>query len=185
LIQTSRTYREILQDNLFTFINGAYFFLSLVLIALGRVSDVLVMASVVLLNVAINLVQEVRAKKKLDNIALLTRPRATVIREGQERSLDPAEIVRGDLLVVRPGDQIVVDGSMVSASDLKVDESLLTGESDLIPKQTGDPLYSGSFCVSGTGCYKAEKVGTESLASKLTAEARKFRKVLTPLQQLI
>lgn len=79
-LQTSRTYREILRDNLFTFINGVYFFLSLVLIALGRASDVVVLASVVLLNVVINVVQEIRAKEKLDKIALITRPKATVIR---------------------------------------------------------------------------------------------------------
>jgi cation-transporting ATPase E len=184
-VKTSRTYWDILRDNLFTFINGAYFFLSLVLIALGQVSDVVVMASVVLLNVVINLVQETRAKKKLDKIALLTRPKASVIREGQEREIDPGEIVVGDVLVVRPGDQIVVDGAIVGEGEIKVDESLLTGESDLIPKQAGDPVYSGSFCVSGTVCYEAEKVGAESLANKMTAEARKFRKVLTPLQYRI
>jgi cation-transporting P-type ATPase E len=184
-LQTSRTYWEILRDNLFTFINGAYFFLSLVLIALGRASDVLVLAFVVLLNVIINVVQEIRAKQKLDNIALITRPKANVIREGQERSIDPSEIVVGDVLVVRPGDQIVVDGIIVGDGEIKVDESLLTGESDLIAKQAGTPVYSGSFCVSGTACYEAEKVGAESLASKMTAEARKFRKVLTPLQHRI
>lgn len=184
-VQTSRTYWDILRDNLFTFINGAYFFLSLVLIALGRASDVLVLASVVLLNVVINVVQEIRAKKKLDNIALLTRPKASVIRAGQERSIDPAEIVIGDVLIVRPGDQIVVDGAIIGESAIKVDESLLTGESDLISKQTGDPVYSGSFCVSGKGYYEAEKVGADSLASRMTTEARRFRKVLTPLQQHI
>ncbi|MFB2936762.1 HAD-IC family P-type ATPase [Aerosakkonemataceae cyanobacterium BLCC-F154] len=184
-IQTSRTYREILRDNLFTFINGAYFFLSLVLIALGRASDVLVLAFVVLLNVVINLIQEVRAKQKLDKIALITRPKASVIREGQEREIDPAEIVVGDVLVVRPGDQIVVDGAVVGEGNIKVDESLLTGESDLIGKQAGDRVFSGSFCVTGTAFYTAEKVGAESLASKMTAEARKFRKVLTPLQRNI
>ena len=182
-VQTSRRYWDILRDNLFTFINGVYFFLSLVLIVLGRASDVLVLAFVILLNVVINVIQEIRAKRKLDKIALVTRPKASVLRDGQEREIDPREIVVGDLLLLRPGDQIVVDGSIVGAGEVKVDESLLTGESDLIPKQTGAPVYSGSFCVSGSGCYEAEKVGAESLASKMTAEARKFRKVLTPLQQ--
>jgi cation-transporting P-type ATPase E len=184
-LQTSRTYWEILRDNLFTFINGVYFFLSLVLIGLGRGSDVVVLASVVLLNVVINVVQEIRAKKKLDKIALITRPKATVMRSGQEQIIDPQDIVQGDVLVVGPGDQIVVDGSLVGEGEIKVDESLLTGESDLIPKRSDDPVYSGSFCVSGKAYYVAEKVGAESLASKMTAEARKFRKVLTPLQQQI
>lgn len=183
-LQTSRTYWDILRHNLFTFINGAYFFLSLVLIALGRASDVLVLAVVILLNVVINLIQEIRAKQKLDRIALITRPKASVIRDGQEREIAPSEIVVGDVMVVRPGDQIVVDGAIVNGK-MNVDESLLTGESDQIPKQTGDPVYSGSFCVSGTAGYEAEKVGAESLASKMTAEARKFRKVQTPLQHQI
>lgn len=184
-IQTSRTYWEILRDNLLTFINGVYFFLSLVLIALEQVSDVAVLAFVILLNVVVNIIQEIRAKQKLDTIALVTRPQASVIREGREREIDPSEIVLGDLLVVRPGDRIVVDGSVVGAGEIEVDESLLTGESDLIAKQAGDLVYSGSFCVGGTVCYEAEKVGAESLASKMTAEARKFRKVLTPLQSQV
>jgi magnesium-transporting ATPase (P-type) len=172
-IQSSRTYWDILRDNLFTFINGVYFFLSLVLIALGRASDVLVLAFVVLLNVVINVIQEIRAKQKLDKIALITRPKASVIREEQEREIDPAEIVVGDVLVVRPGDQIVVDGSIVGEGEIKVDESLLTGESDLIPKQAGDRVYSGSFCVSGKGCYEAEKVGAESLARAKPDKSKK------------
>ncbi|WP_315889745.1 HAD-IC family P-type ATPase [Kovacikia minuta] len=184
-LQTSRTYWDILRDNLFTFINGVYLFLSLVLIVLGRASDVVVLAFVILLNVVVNLVQEVRAKNKLDKIALVTRPQAIVIRSGEERVIDPNEIVLGDVLVVHPGDQIVVDGSVVGDGSMKVDESLLTGESDLIPKQEGDPVYSGSFCVSGTACYGAEKVGADSLANKMTAAARKFRKSLTPLQRQI
>ncbi|PZV11181.1 MAG: haloacid dehalogenase [Leptolyngbya sp.] len=184
-VQTSRTYWDILRTNLFTFINGVYFFLSLVLIALGLVSDVMVLAFVILLNVVVNVIQEIRAKQKLDKIALLTRPKASVIREGKQRDIDPSQIVLGDVLLVSPGDQIVVDGSVVGEGEIKVDESLLTGESDLIAKQAGDPVYSGSFCVSGIACYEAEKVGADSLASKMTAEARKFRKVLTPLQHRI
>ncbi|MCY7394063.1 MAG: HAD-IC family P-type ATPase, partial [Leptolyngbyaceae cyanobacterium CAN_BIN12] len=137
------------------------------------------------LNVIVNVIQEIRAKQKLDKIALLTRPKASVIREGQQRDIDPSQIVLGDVLLVNPGDQIVVDGSVVGEVEIKVDESLLTGESDLIAKQSGDPVFSGSFCVSGTACYEAEKVGADSLASKMTAEARKFRKVLTPLQHRI
>lgn len=184
-IQTSRTYSDILRDNLFTFINWLYFFISLLLIALGRASDVIVLAFVVLLNVVINLIQEVRAKKKLDKIALLTRPHATVMRDGQERVIDPREIVVGDVLVVGPGDQIVVDGSVVGDGEMQVDESLLTGESDLIPKQAGDPVYSGSFCVSGKAYYEAEQVGLDCVANKMTAAARKFQKSLTPLQRSI
>jgi len=128
-------------------------------------------------------VQEIRAKRVLDRIALLTRPKATVMRKEQESLVDPGEIVIDDILVVRPGDQIVVDGPMVSDGHLEVDESLLSGESDLIPKRLGDHLYSGSFCVSGSACYRAEQVGQESVANQITRGARAFRRIYTPLQR--
>ncbi len=109
----------------------------------------------------VSVVQELRAKRTLDRIALLTRPQAVAIREGQERLIDPGDIVVGDLLVVRPGDQIVVDGSVVDSGRLEVDESLLTGEADPVSKRAGDWLNSGSFCLSGDAYYRAEKVGVD------------------------
>ncbi len=180
---TGRTYPAMLRDNVFTFINNVLFVLCAALIALGEVSDAVIAAGVVLGNVVVSLFQEVRTKRTLDRIALLTRPRAAVIRDGREQSVDPAEIVRGDTMIVRPGDQIIVDGPLVSDGELEVDESLLTGESEAVPKRSGDPLYSGSFCVAGSGVYLAEKVGAESFAHKLTAQARGFRRVLTPMQR--
>lgn len=184
-LRSSRTYADIFRDNLFTFINIVLFFISLVLILLGRVSDVWVIAFVISANAIVNIYQEIRAKRKLDQIALLTRPKVTLIREGRERIVDPNDIVVGDLLVIHPGDQVVVDGVAVGDGEFNMDESLLTGESDLIPKKAGDPIYSGSFCVSGAGVYIAEKVGQESYANKLTAGAKTFRRVLTPLQKEI
>jgi cation-transporting ATPase E len=105
------------------------------------------------------------------------------VRAGQEKVADPNEIVVDDLLMVRPGDQIVVDGRVVGDGAINMDESLLTGESDLISKKAGDTLYSGSFCVSGSAHYVAEKVGKDSYANQLTAGAKTFRRVLTPLQK--
>ncbi len=183
--QTSRSYVQILRQNAFTFINTVLFAIGIVLILMGRIGDAVVTAGLVLLNVVVGLVQEGRAKRTLDRIALLTRPQATVIREGRERTVDPNEIVLGDVLVVRPGDQIVVDGQMIDDGRIDVDESLLTGESDLIPKRAGDTVYSGSFCVTGSGLYEAQKVGDDSLANQLAAGARVFRQVKTPLQRNI
>ncbi len=185
--QTSRSYVTILRQNAFTFINTVLFAIGIVLILLGRSGDAAVTAGLVLMNVVVGVVQEGRAKHKLDQIALLTRPKAMVIREGQERTIDPSEIVLGDVLVARPGDQIVVDGQVVGPedADMDVDESLLTGESDLIPKGPGDPVYSGSFCMTGSALYEAQKVGTASLANQITAGARTFRQVKTPLQREI
>jgi cation-transporting ATPase E len=189
-VRTSRSYFQIICENVFTFVNMVLFGLGTALVLLGRPSDAIVSVLVILINVIVSVFQEIRAKRTLDRIALLTRPKATVLRDGQEQAVDPDEIVLGDILVLRLGDQVVVDGQVVGeasggASRAELDESLLTGESDLIRKQGGDPVYSGSFCVTGSILYEAQKVGIDSLASQLTASARAFRRVLTPLQQQI
>ncbi|MDX2232802.1 MAG: HAD-IC family P-type ATPase [Leptolyngbyaceae cyanobacterium bins.349] len=184
-MQSSRPYSQILKENLFTFINAVFFTISLVMFLLGRVGDAVLVVVVIFGGVLVNICQEIWAKRKLDEIALLYRPKASVMRDQQEINVDPSEIVLGDILVLRPGDQIVVDGSVVGSGRIEVDEALLTGESDLIPKTTNDPVYSGSFCVSGTACYVAEKVGTETVAFKLMTGARAFRQVLTPVQHEI
>ncbi|MBN1137719.1 MAG: HAD-IC family P-type ATPase [Anaerolineae bacterium] len=189
-VRTSRSYFQIIRENVFTFVNLVLFGLGTALVLLGRPSDAIVSVLVILFNVIVSVVQEIRAKRTLDRIALLTRPRATVLRDGQEQAVDPGDIVLGDILILRPGDQVVVDGQLVGGvgggtGRAELDESLLTGESDLIRKQSGDLVYSGSFCVTGSVLYEAQKVGIDSLASQLTTSARAFRRVLTPLQQQI
>jgi len=180
---TGRSYRQIIGENVFTFINVSLFLLGLALVLLGRPTDALVSTGVVALNVLVSVVQEVRAKRTLDHITLLTRPQATVVRDGRERAVSPADLVVGDVLVVGPGDQIVVDGRVVGEGRMDVDESQLTGESDLVPKVAGALVYSGSFCVTGRARYAAERVGAQSVASQITAGARAFRRILTPLQR--
>lgn len=184
-LQSSRPYSQILKENLFTFVNAAFFTISLVMFALGRLGDAVLVVVVIFGGVLVNICQEIWAKRKLDEIALLYRPKASVIRDGKEHQVDPSELVLGDVLLLRPGDQIVVDGAIADDGRIEVDESLLTGESDLIPKTTHDPVFSGSFCVSGTACYAAEKVGTETVAFKIMSGARAFRQVLTPVQREI
>ncbi|HEY9660909.1 MAG TPA: HAD-IC family P-type ATPase, partial [Allocoleopsis sp.] len=181
-LRTSRSYWQIFEENLFTFINAIFFAISLVMFLLNRVGDAILVVIVIFGGVLVNIYQEIWAKQQLDRIALLHRPKASVIRDGQLQEIDPSQLVLGDIVVLHPGDQIMVDGEIVGSGRVEVDESLLTGESDLIPKQAGDPVYSGSFCVSGTACYEAQKVGTETVAYKLMAGARAFRRVLTPLQ---
>ncbi len=182
-IETSRSYWDILRQNLFTFINIVLFTIGAFLILLGLWGDAIVSVGVVMMNVVVSVVQEFRAKAKLDKIALLTRPQATVIRDGIEKTVDPSEIVLGDLIVVKAGDQIVVDGIFRGEGRIECDESLLTGESDLIPKRNGDDVFSGSFVVNGSGAYEATRVGAESFANKLTATAKQFRVSRTPLQR--
>lgn len=181
-LRPTQSYWEIIQANVFTFINNVLFTLGAVLIALERVADAVVAVGVILINVAVSLVQEIRAKRTLERIALLTRPTATVLRDGEERSVDPTAVVRGDWLVLRPGDQLVADGELREGR-VEMDESLLSGESDPIPKDPGDAVYSGSFCVSGDACLEITQVGEDSVANRLAAGARQYRRVLTPLQQ--
>jgi len=183
--KSSRSYALILRENLFVPVNIIMFALGLALILLGQVSDALISVGVAFFNVVVGTVQEIRAKRTLDRIILLTRPQATVVRVGREQLIDPGELVVGDLLLLRPGDQVIVDGRLVSDEHPEVDESLLTGESEPVQKQQGDWLYSGSFCVSGSAYYLAEKVGAQSLAHRLTEDARAFRRVYTPLQRQI
>jgi cation-transporting ATPase E len=181
--RTSRPYKQILFENVFTFFNIVLFILGLLLVLLGKPTEAFITTGVVFTNVIVATIQEVRAKRKLDHIALLTRPKAKVVREGVERAVDPAEIVLGDVLVVEPGDQVVVDGAIVGDGRIDVDESLLTGESALAPKQPGDDLYSGSFCVTGRATYEVQKVGVDSLANQLTKGARSYTREYTPLQR--
>lgn len=180
----SRSYRQILRANFFTMMNAILLTLGLLLIAFGQVADAMLTAGIVFINGLIAIWQEVRAKRQLDRIALLNRPKTVAIRAGRESMIDPVEIVRGDILIARRGDQVVVDGQIV-AGQMEVDESLLTGESDPITASIGDPVYSGSFCLSGSARYVATQVGMASLASKLTAGARAFRQIRTPLQREI
>ncbi|MBP1705195.1 MAG: ATPase, P-type (transporting), superfamily, subfamily [Chloroflexi bacterium] len=179
---TGRTYGQIVRENVFTFINNVIFVLGILLVLVGRPLDALVSLAVIGTNIVVSVFQEIRAKRTLDRIALLTRPTATVVRDGAERSVQPEELVVGDILRVGPGDQVILDGRVVDGA-FEVDESQLTGESDLVPKRTGDPVYSGSFLVSGGGRFEVTAVGTASLANRITAGARSFRRVLTPLQR--
>lgn len=181
-LATSRSYRDILNENLFSFINIVFFAISVVMILLRRYSDAFLVVVVIFSGIIISVCQEIWAKRKLDEIALLNRPKASVIREGKKYDIDPGDIVQGDILVIATGDQILVDGVVVGDGRVDVDESLLTGESDLVPKCTGDTVYSGSFCVVGQGYFEATKVGTETVAYKLMTGARAFRQVYTPLQ---
>ncbi|MBN1285848.1 MAG: HAD-IC family P-type ATPase [Anaerolineae bacterium] len=180
-LPSSQSYWQIIRRNVFTFINAALFAIGLILILMHEVGNAVVTAGLVWMNVAVGLVQEVRAKRTLDRIALLTRPTATVIRAGQERAIDPRELVRDDVLVINAGDQLVVDGEVIEGK-ADMDESLLTGESNLVAKHPGDTVYSGSFCVAGRAVCRATQVGAASTANKLAVGARAFRQVKTPLQ---
>lgn len=182
---TSRTYGTILRTNVFSFYNTILFVIGATLLALGRYNDAFISVGLGLVNAVISSVQEIRAKRKLDRLQLLDRAAVRVVRDGRDVAISPEQVVRGDLVHVRPGEQVVVDGPLLDGGRVEVDESLLTGESASVLKQPGDDLLSGSFCVAGAGRQLARDVGPASYASRLTADARRVTTDKTPLQRRI
>ncbi len=136
-------------------------------------------------NTFIAIFQEIKAKRALDKVSLLLKKDVIVVRDDTEVSIDPTEIVIDDIIKIQRGDQAVVDGKVEFSNHLEIDESLLTGESNPIQKKEGDEILSGSFCLSGNGFYKAEKIGNESYAAQITQQAKKYKFDLTPLQKRI
>ncbi len=176
-----RTTREIFRANVLTPINaimGALF--ALILVA-GFPGDAL-FAGVIVSNSIIGTVQELRARRTLTNLAVLSAPGARVVRDGTAIDIDVSSVVADDLLELRPGDQVVVDGVVVDALGLEVDESLLTGEADPVDKTVGDRVLSGSFVAAGTGHVRATGIGSESYAAALAEEARRFTLVDSELR---
>ncbi len=133
---TGRTYAQIFRENIFTFINMVIFLLGMALVLVGRPSDALISLGVISANVLVSVVQEIRAKLTLDRIAVLTRPTALVVRDAVPHNVPPEELVVGDVLQVNPGDQIVLDGRVIGDGQMQVDESQLTGESNLVAKKS-------------------------------------------------
>ena len=181
---TSRSYASIVRANTLTVFNLILAAFGALTLAFGDWRDALFLG-VLLVNTAIGITQEVRAKRTLDRLALLVAPCATVVRDGVARAVDPGELVTGDLVRVKAGDQLVADGRLVRARDLRLDESILTGESEAAARSVGDELRSGAFVVEGTGAYEVTAVGDDSYAVRLLGEARAFRHPRSPLEQAV
>ncbi len=175
--------RDILVRNLLTLFNLLVVPAAVALFLLGDWRAGWAVSGMAVVNTAISLIQELRAKRLLDQLTLLAEPEVTVLREGTSHSIAAGEVVRGDLLVLTAGEAVVADGPLLTAHYLEVDESLLTGESDPVAKMPGDILLSGSLCVAGRGMYRADRVGCEAFAQRLTIEARRYRHSLSPLQR--
>ncbi len=177
----SRSIGEILRANVFTYFNGLIATLAVLVLVFGSPRDAL-FGLVAVVNIVIGVVQELRAKRTLDSLALLNAPRARVVRDGELAELDVEAVVLDDILCLSTGDQVVVDGTVCEADGLSVDESLLTGESDPVAKQPGDEVLSGSFVVAGSGRFQAIRVGDQAYAAKLAAEAKRFTLVRSELR---
>jgi cation-transporting P-type ATPase E len=173
---------RILRRNLFTILNGALFSVSLLLILLGRYLDAIFTGVPVAANVLVSVYLEFRAKRQLDRLTLIHTPRVTVLRDGTEHDIAPAQLVLGDVVKLVRGHQAVVDGRVLSGV-LEIDESVLTGESVPVVKKPGDAVRSGSVVVAGSAAVEATQVGTTTFASRLAAEAKKGRDERTPLRR--
>lgn len=168
-----KTTREIIHDNLFTYFNLIFVILTVLLCIAGSFRE-LTFLPVIILNTLIGIVQEVRAKKVLDNLTMLNAPHATVVRDGQKAVIDAEELVLDDIVIFNAGNQVCAD-AVVCAGEVQVNESLLTGESDEITKRKGDKLMSGSFIVSGKCHARLDKVGMDSYISRLTMKAKEMQ----------
>jgi cation-transporting ATPase E len=180
----SRTLGEILRANVLTPFNLLIGVLLVAIIAVGELKDSL-FGIVLVLNTGIGIVQEWRAKRTLDRLATLHAPRAMVRRDDGDHEVALDELVLDDLVVLRAGDQIPVDGDVVRTAGLEVDESLLTGESDPVQKDLGDELLSGAFVAVGNGAMRATRVGADTHAARLAEEARSFSLVRSELRDAI
>ena len=169
----SRTVGEIVRANVFTPFNALLGSLLVLIVWVGPIQDAL-FGVVLVLNAAVGIVQELRAKYTLERLRVLTDPLAKVVRDGSPQEVAVEQVVAEDVLRFRAGDQIVVDGEVLSEDGLEIDESLITGESEPVVKQVGDAVLSGSFVVAGSGFVTATEVGAQSYAAKLTADARRF-----------
>src|SRR5580704_4272420 len=175
--RTSRSVVEILRANILTRFNFLLGALLAVILVFGQLQDAL-FGIVLVTNALIGIAQELRAKRTLDRLAVLSAPRVRVIRDGA-----PHEIAVGDLVALRAGDQLVADGVVRASTSLEADESLLTGESEPVDKQAGDRLLSGSFVVAGSGGYQATAVGADAYARQLAAQARRYAPVRSELME--
>lgn len=180
-VRSSRSAVDIVRANVLTRFNAIIGVLWVIMFFVAPIQDSL-FGFVIIANTGIGIVQELRAKKTLDSLAVIGEAKPRVRRDGVATAISTSEIVLGDLVELGPGDKVVVDGEIVEADSVEVDESLLTGEADPVLKQPGDPVMSGSFVVAGGGAFTATKVGREAYAAQLAEEASRFTLVHSELR---
>lgn len=170
----AQTTKEIIHDNIFTYFNLIFTVLAVLLCLVGSFRN-LTFLPVIIINTLIGIIQEIRAKNVLEKLNMLNAPHASVVRNGKVSQVDSEELVLDDIVIFKAGNQICAD-AVVAAGEVKVNESLLTGESDEIEKKKGDRLMSGSFVVAGECYARLEYVGADSYISRLTLEAKAMQK---------
>lgn len=181
----AREYAQIVVRNVVTWFNIMVTPAAIALFVLGEFQGGIAVSSIAVINTALGLAQEIRAKYHLDKLALLVESKARVIRQGAERTIPAGDVVLGDCILLAAGETVVADGPVLEAHFLEIDEALLTGESDPVRRVPGEQLLSGSYCVAGEGAYRADKVGPEAFALRTAAEARHYRYVASPLTRVV
>ncbi|MFF2928043.1 HAD-IC family P-type ATPase [Streptomyces celluloflavus] len=180
-VRSSRSTAEIVRSNVFTRFNAIIGVLFVIILIVGPIQDGL-FGFVIVANTGIGIIQELRAKKTLDSLAVVGEARPTVRRDGVAAEIATSEVVLGDVIELGPGDKVIVDGEVLESDSLEVDESLLTGEADPVVKKPGERMMSGSFVVAGGGAFTATKVGREAYAAQLAEEASRFTLVHSELR---
>lgn len=180
-VRSSRSTAEIVRANVFTRFNAIIGVLWVIMLIVAPIQDSL-FGFVIVANTGIGIIQEMRAKKTLDGLAVIGEAKPSVRRDGATTEISTSEIVLDDVIELGPGDKVVVDGTVGEADGLEIDESLLTGEADPVLKKPGDQVMSGSFVVAGGGAFTATKVGREAYAAQLAEEASRFTLVHSELR---
>jgi magnesium-transporting ATPase (P-type) len=180
--RSSRSYASIIRANTLNIPNGILFVFGVLTISFASWKDALFLG-ILVSNIGIGSFQEIRSKRALDRLAALVAPDAVVVRDGADRRVPIGQVVVGDLVRLGAGDQVVADGTVVSADGLALDESSLTGESEPVLRGPGEQVWSGSFAVEGAASFEATAVGDDSRAARLTATARAFRHPRSPLER--
>jgi cation-transporting P-type ATPase E len=180
--RSSRSYASIIRANTLNIPNGILLVFGVLTLAFASWRDALFLG-ILVSNVAIGSFQEIRSKRALDRLAALVAPDAVVVRDGVDRRVPIEEVVVGDVLRLSVGDQVVADGSVISAQGLALDEANLTGESEPVLRRAQERVWSGSFAVEGSALFEATAVGADSRADQLAATARAFRHPRSPLER--
>ncbi|MGA5565970.1 HAD-IC family P-type ATPase [Streptomyces platensis] len=180
-VRSSRSVAEIVRANVFTRFNAIIGVLFVIILIVGPIQDGL-FGFVIVANTGIGIVQELRAKKTLDKLAVIGEARPAVRRDGVTEEIPTSAVVLDDVLELGPGDKVIVDGEVLESDSLEIDESLLTGEADPVVKKPGEQVMSGSFVVAGGGAFTATKVGRQAYAAQLAEEASRFTLVHSELR---
>ena len=179
-VAKSKSIRDICRDNILTLFNILNFILAIciIVVSFGRPRLLLNMTfmGVIISNIVIGIAQEIRSKITVDRLSLLVEPEVTVMRDGREHVLKPSDLVLGDVMLLRSGNQIMVDGKILLSRGLETDESLLTGESNPVKKSAGDQVYSGSFVVAGDAAMTITKVSGDTYAAGIAREVKRTKK---------